>query len=833
MRNRILLFIFLLISSVSAQIKPINFRGDAQVEIGSQFIGIEAHHNFPMLQRISFYYPSANSIDLSTDYWKRDSSFCMAASITVDQQLHVINTDKYDLSLTPYSAVYSRKDSVLEISISYSFLNDKPAMVNSYTIRNISAENKRITLHTHLETSIRTSHSYKLKDSASVFAIPEGNALVAQYLDKETQFAEIFTASAGDQPKYKYNESVFAKEEYLWWDSTHGKAPAPKTGGLAKPAAGYLYEKLLQPGDELNVDQIIGSCRVGEAASLIPELLKSYKDKTAEYESSIASRIKENNILTGDAIINETTQWAKAILEVNQHYIDSTIQPMPCPAEYNFYFTHDVLLTDLAVVNYDLARVKDNLSFIIERADSAFIIPHAYYWKDTAFVTEFATTDNWNHFWFILVSASYLRHSGDKAFAERLYPYVTKSLEQAMQNEKENLMWAYRPDWWDIGRNYGPRSFMTILAIKALREYVYISTVLNKNISLLADYSDKADKLKRNLNDKLWSDDQNYLINYFENNIPDLHYYIGSLLAPVFNLIDQDRKIRLTESATQHMLDEKIGIYNVYPMDFHKLIDFLRFAGDEAGQPFKYANGGVWPHGNAWYALALMSAGKKDDAFRFVKRNTTIHGIMNSPNGQPAMYEYRNSNYTDPAQYGKIDKPQFMWAAGWYIYTLYHLLAIDESEWNIRFNPYLNSDLLNAELPLYIDGKKYNVSINGEGSRIEAIKVNGTGLNSCIIPESLKAGDINITLGSGLKDPLLLSASSRVLSSSYEQQRMQINLSAFKGMKNEVLITSPVKPKKILVNQKPITDFTYKDDQLKINFTHENESDLLTILFIK
>jgi len=49
----------------------------------------------------------------------------------------------------------------------------------------------------------------------------------------------------------------------------------------------------------------------------------------------------------------------------------------------------------------------------------------------------------------------------------------------------------------------------------------------------------------------------------------------------------------------------------------------------------------------------------------------TIDGIKESPNGQPAMYEYRNSNFNNPAEYGKVDKHQFMWAAGWYLYCIY------------------------------------------------------------------------------------------------------------------------------------------------------------------
>ncbi len=59
----------------------VSFNGDAQIETGNHYIGTEFHHGFPLPQRISFYYPAANSIDLSTDYWKRDSTFIMSVGI--------------------------------------------------------------------------------------------------------------------------------------------------------------------------------------------------------------------------------------------------------------------------------------------------------------------------------------------------------------------------------------------------------------------------------------------------------------------------------------------------------------------------------------------------------------------------------------------------------------------------------------------------------------------------------------------------------------------------------------------------------------------------------
>ena len=52
-----------------------------QVEVGGRFAGAEFHESRPIPSRISFYYPVANSIDVSTDYWKRGNSLPFALGI--------------------------------------------------------------------------------------------------------------------------------------------------------------------------------------------------------------------------------------------------------------------------------------------------------------------------------------------------------------------------------------------------------------------------------------------------------------------------------------------------------------------------------------------------------------------------------------------------------------------------------------------------------------------------------------------------------------------------------------------------------------------------------
>ena len=128
----------------------------------------------------------------------------------------------------------------------------------------------------------------------------------------------------------------------------------------------------------------------------------------------------------GDPYLNHAALWARAIMAANEHFLDDWILPMPCPAEYNFYFTHDVLVSDLTAVHFDPARVKRDLDFIVKHARADSVIPHAYYWKDSTFVTEWADSDNWNNYWMIITTASYLRHTADFSFVKIIYPETCK-----------------------------------------------------------------------------------------------------------------------------------------------------------------------------------------------------------------------------------------------------------------------------------------------------------------------------------------------------------------------------------------------------------------------
>ena len=803
----------------------ISFSGDSKIEVGSHYAGLSFHHSHPVPQRVSFYYPSANSIDHSTDYWFRDTSFAMDAGIKFGgARTEWLNGESMAYELTPYSVKFKKSDPVKQIYVSYRFTNTSAAVVINYEVKNLTKETQDVTWYLRYALDLKTSHSFRLQRPEFIRSENGGKSVVAVYGDGETQNPEIFVLSKQEPPYYQIVEA--GPEDSL-------AALYPDRSFVSAPSCNYIYTFKIAPDESVNLTEIIGSAGRGEAA-VRENLSKNYLAEAAEYENSILKEVYGSRIFTtGDTVLDRSVKWAQAMLAVNKHYIDGDIEPMPCPAEYNFYFTHDVLLTDLAAVKFDLSRVRQDLQFITKHANEEKIIPHAYYWKDTGYVTEFAAHDNWNNFWFTIVSAEYLKHSSDTKTAEYLYPYITKALTQAMQTKGEdNLMWSMRPDWWDIGSRYGQRSYMTLLAIRAIRSYLYVAAALKKDSETALRYEKTADEMHKALIEKLWSVKTGYLMNNTDPDSPDEHLYSGSLLAAHYGILDQAKTQSTIATARKYLLDPRTGVYAVYPMDFHQLTDFWKFAGNEAGAKYYYLNGGIWPHINSWYALSLIAGGMRGDASEFIRNVMTLDGIMNGPNGQPAMYEVRNGNKDDAKTYGTVDKPQFMWAAGWYLYSLYSLFGVADNEWNITLSPYLNQDQQSAEFVLTIHNKTADVKTVKSG--IAYIEYDGVPVSSYVIPGSI-AHPKKINVGTGkISAPVVKTTNSILESVETSNNKMSLSLRAFTGHKNETVILCQDRPKSVLIEEKPAS-FTFSRDEsngnLVIKFEHNNDRTKVRISF--
>lgn len=822
----------------------VSFKGRSQIEIGGPFVGIEMHDGSPLLNRLNFYYPVATSMDSSTDYWKRGRSRVMFIGLKAgDKPREWLNPEPFVYELTPYWALFRSADNEKTLTIGYEFCKNKPAMVVTIDLINTSSEAAVFELYTHLDASVKTSHTSAIEALAWTEFDSTGSAVYVNFESTETANSRIFAANAAQPPSgFSADGEITGPPgtaENLWMKTGELSGAVIDKSEKKRPAAAFVYKKNLAPGEKMTVMQIIGAAKPGEEKELVKYLLKNHRRETQLYEQYVLEKVYGKDIIeTGDDSLDRSAAWAKAVLAVNAHYLDGEIVPMPCPVEYNFFFTHDTLVTDLAAVNFDPGRVKKDLEYIAERANADNVIPHAYYWKDNRYVTEFAGADNWNHFWYVITAASYFRHSNDIETIKRLYPLLAKSIKQMLINRKnDGIIWAYRPDWWDIGSSFGPRSYMTILAVRALREFTFISSALGAGAEEPARYEDEAEKMRQRLNAVLWDDNLNYFVNYYGDGAKDAHLYTGSLLASHFNLADDSRKKAMVETARKNLLDKKTGVYNVYPMDFHKLGDYLKFNGPEAGEPFYYLNGGIWPNGNAWYALALISAGKKNEALRFIKTVMTLDGTAGGPNGQYAMYECRNGNRKNPSVYGMVDKPQFLWAGGWYLYALYTLLGVRGNEWNISFEPWLAGGMKHSKYTLFAAGTPVIVETAGSGAYIKTIKYDGVLYPSAVVPERLQLKEkIGITLGFP-EIPYISRTGSALVSSRFDpaSEKLFFELKAFPGHKTQTQIISPLEAEAVSVNGKNLEGWKQRKENgvylMDVIFSHQTETATVAVQF--
>lgn len=658
-----------------------------QVEVGGPYAGAEFHGSRPLPSRISLYEPAANSLDMSRDYWKRGESAPFLVGVRINGgPPHHVGLEPWAYTLSPHRVRFHSDDSALRWTSTYEFLHTFPGLVWTLSCENRTGDPVGLEIYLQCRTVLRTCQTFAWLDSAWTEYDAAGGSLAVHFDQPASRQATVVLENLGAVPEGWTSDAADLGPDSLnprWF--TAGGNPGGHSLAREKqgsPVAAFLYRKTIAPSGRFTVRLAIFSSTLARWKPVAKALRTRWEGDIAGYDALVRRQL----LLaprTGDASVDRTADWACALLAVNAHSLEGRIVPMPCPAEYNFFFTHDLLLTDLSAVWFDAARVKRDLGTVASWAERG-IIPHARYWRDDGFKTELCTPDNWNHLWFIETVARYLHHTGDTATVARLLPLVKTSLEQVLtQCHSDSLMYAFRPDWWDIGRREGPRSYITVLAIRALRDYLFLCSFMHRDLSRLPGYELLADGMERALNARLWEGGAGYLMNA-NGDDPDSHFYMGSLMGAVYGEIPADRASVLLATARRVLVDERLGVRNVMPPDFNtdSVRAYFRFPTNEAGDPYLYANGGVWPHANAWYAQGLVAAGNTAEALRFFKAVMTLDGVSASPLGQPAFYEYRYAD-TSSSGYGAIDKPSFLWAGGMYLGTLYALMGFRETEWNV------------------------------------------------------------------------------------------------------------------------------------------------------
>jgi hypothetical protein len=165
-----------------------------------------------------------------------------------------------------------------------------------------------------------------------------------------------------------------------------------------------------------------------------------------------------------------------------------------------------------------------------------------------------------------------------------------------------------------------------------------------------------------------------------------------------------------------------------------------------------------------------------------------------------------------------------MWAAGWYLYSLYQLHGIRETEWNIRFDPYLGDAKEPVSFDLMNAGKELSVRISGDGSRIGRLSIDGNPSASAVLPSAAVSGPGVVDIRMGALDAPMLMALGAVLNDArYDarSKRLRIGYTSFVGHAVDLEFHATAIPKQVRVNGRVVRGWTAHrvDDRVVIRLT--------------
>lgn len=744
---------------------------DGTLEIGSQWLGAEFHRSRSVPSRISFFTPVANSLDIARDYWTRDTTSVFTFGFESERGVDTLGLASGTYRWTPLSAEFQTMMGELSARVTYGFGEANPAMQVRIALENPVDMPIKGQFSIQMNTPLHSCHTYGTFYPAAMNSVEDGVVLDYPYVD--TDSASVF---------------LLWPDQSVSWTLQKNSADEPF---ILKGS--FAFE--LKAESETELVFYLGSGAMAEASSMLDALRGAGEADVATFEKNAAAALESAVVArVPDEWLVENQRWARAVMMADDHRFMGTTIPMPCPAQYNFYFTHDVLVTDLGMVYSDVERVRHDLLFIRSLTGEDQVLPHAAYWKDDHYEIEYCPADNWNHFWIMLTTAAYLRHSGDLETVEQLMPIARTSLDSVLtQLDEDGLMYGKRPDWWDIGNVYGAKTYLTALTWRALHDMAYLAQQTGDSALDPAKLLVLADRMQKKLPEKLFNAEKSYLFNGNGETV-DEHYFSGSLVPVWFNMLSDEVADRVLAGAERELLEPALGIRNAMPHDFHHREAEYSFVPGEVGPIYKYFNGGVWPQGTAWYLLGLIQRGRQNDALCGLRSWMTVDGVASSPNGKPCYYEYREID-PDPTRFGRPDKPTFLWTGGWYMNVLMQLAGVREAPFDVVLSPEHPTKWTDYDFDVMVKGERCRVFVEGTGETVESIVADGDLAHSLVLWNPAK--EVKLALGTP-ELPYLETAEATVkrVALDEKKKRLRIELTTIPGRPTECMIVSPWKLKK-------------------------------------
>ena len=257
-------------------------------------------------------------------------------------------------------------------------------------------------------------------------------------------------------------------------------------------------------------------------------------------------------------------------------------------------------------------------------------------------------------------------------------------------NERDGLMQAERPDWWDIGHVSGPRAYLTRahhprprrLRVRhpRARPHDPLSRAMPASARMRRALFEASGTTRPGISSMASTRPPSTVTT---TPVPCSPRVFG-LLDPVPSAISSSE--RRVESCSIRPWASATRCRWTTTFEGRVSVSIRR-----SRTPGVYMNGGVWPQGNAWYALALIAAGRGGRRPRRADALPERGRGAGQPKRTARILRIPQRRlFVGEEAFGEVDKPTFLWAGGGGFSTCStSWRGVRETPWNVLFSPVL------------------------------------------------------------------------------------------------------------------------------------------------
>ena len=422
-------------------------------------------------------------------------------------------------------------------------------------------------------------------------------------------------------------------------------------------------------------------------------------------------------------------------------------QILPDGLHYKECFVRDMVgaLIGYLYTSGKLGRqfVLNALEEIKERQTAESIIPTSFTayadWKQTTY------TNNLDiQAWYVILAWHYYVATENQQFLLNFTASLRKAISVLSRNDTDgnylvNTISYNASDWADTIKRAGEPLFLNSLTYWALKCMADLELAFN-NVTGYAYYAKWSEGISSELNKDvteggLWNSSGGYYSAWrCENGTVRSYFEVDSNIMAVFSgvapkdrtdsiFLFMDRHQELEGNAPCRVL---LGLY-----------DQVDISVPEWNTPNTYHNGGYWLWIGGYYALARAAYNQTTKTLDVVQK---IRGAV-----------FRNSSiceWYDAQGFGRWNQSTgewFSWSSGTVLYSVFRgLLGVEMGFNGLRIRGELPAGLGNITFRLFFRQTNFTISYYGQGSYVSEMFVDGSLLNSLVIPLSYYDGEPHV-----------------------------------------------------------------------------------------